>query len=219
MNRRRIDEELSAYLDGEASDPEGVKRLLQKDKEAARFYVEMAKLSAHLRSLQPPEKNPAFASKVLRRIELDETEPRMRGLGLLWPALAGICACALAVLVGLTAMRDGGPSEVPRLAEVDTAAVMGELERRFAEAPDAAGDSLLFDEEVASPVFGTGQDELGEGALGVLVALSEAQWFGELAPGVGMEEDIDAMLGALTESETEALKELLVEYAEKGWTT
>lgn len=69
-------DELSAYLDGEAKDPERIRRLLAEDPEAAARHAQLAKLSEHLRALPEPEVRPEFLTRVMAHVREQEMAPR-----------------------------------------------------------------------------------------------------------------------------------------------
>lgn len=219
MNDKRLMEELSAYLDGEADDPEALARMIQRDEAVARRYMELAKLSSHLKAaLREPDVPPAFATRVLARVR--ETE-RLAAPALRWawlrmaPALAaGIVLC----LAGLYWLRpsgdmvsnDGQLAEVLELRRADPDALMGELERAIAQQDRfemAAVDFFsLTDMDDDVPVEYPAERGPMIAANGNAMAYDETT-------------DLSLLLDSLSDSEAQAFRELLFDYAEEGLTT
>lgn len=93
QNKKAI-EELSAYLDGESSNPAEVKRRLDADPDAARMASELSAISEALGRLPAPDVHPAFRTRVMATVR--ET-PRVKGPGRLswrWQAFAAMVVLA-----------------------------------------------------------------------------------------------------------------------------
>ncbi|GMU91031.1 MAG: hypothetical protein AMXMBFR4_00890 [Candidatus Hydrogenedentota bacterium] len=210
MNRKRFDEELSAYLDGESDDPEAVARLLQKDADAARRYMEWSKLSAHLRALPPPQVHPAFATRVVALAR--ESSAPHRPPRLAW--LYGLAAAALfAVIVAPWAFRQESavPALDPRVAQVlESREQSGEtieslasvLDERMPEDWDAVVDESL---ELAS-----------ESVDDYTTVLASVAFLRDDPGQFEYEGSVDIEMGLLTDNELNTLKSLLDQYAERG---
>lgn len=201
MNNDYINEELSAYLDGESGDPASVGQVLRQDPEAARRYAEYAALSAHLRSLPAPDVPPAFATRVLAHLREDAADrapvwftPRR----LAW-SLAGMAFIAL-VAVSLTLfVRAGSPDS----SQMDNP--------RVAALPPSQEPIPTHDLDPAD-------EQSGEVALSPLEeyedTLASIQVLEQVEDTVSATADLDTMLDSLSESELQAFKALLAEYAE-----
>lgn len=214
MNEKRLNEELSAYLDGEAPSPEAIARLLQRDEEAARRYMELSKLSAHLKSLPEPEVHPAFATRVLA--EARETEPAPH-LAVWWKlAPLGVATAVLAVVIIVVADRNTStPSYEP-----DVAVVLEVRQEGDAALGPFAGlmdEDLLAKPENPTPTTeAAGEDSFDET---LETAVASAMWLTPSENGEPAQQDIDSMIETLDDTEIGVLKELLVEYAMQGDTT
>ena len=64
MNNRHVLDDLSAYLDGECTEPARVVRHLQTCAPCAKRYQELRVLSGQVRALKPPAVSPEFAARV-----------------------------------------------------------------------------------------------------------------------------------------------------------
>ena len=69
MKKHPVLEELSAYIDGEARDPEQIARHLQQCEVCAKRHLQLLKVSAQVQSLPAPEESPAFLHRVLAETE------------------------------------------------------------------------------------------------------------------------------------------------------
>ncbi|MBN2308774.1 MAG: hypothetical protein JXR94_07380 [Candidatus Hydrogenedentes bacterium] len=213
MKDDKTRDELSAYLDGEAARPEDVARLLQKDEDAARRYIEMAKLSAHLKGLRPPEVDPAFTTRVMAHVR-DVPGPRRRS-ALRIALTAATAALVLVVAAGLVRharLRDGATAGPAQWAELDSESLWQEIGHRLREDPSVIEQPFAYPGALVLSAN-------GEADLDWLPALAAQDWFADLAGALDETQDLDALIGSLSETETTTLKRLLVEYAEKGWTT
>ncbi|MBX7254714.1 MAG: hypothetical protein K1Y02_00035 [Candidatus Hydrogenedentes bacterium] len=203
MNNDFINEELSAYLDGESDDPASVGQVLRGDPEAAQRYAQFAALSEHLRSLPAPEVSPAFATRVLAHAR-EEAEasgiPWFSPRRVAW-ALAGLgFIVVMAVAVTLFARMGQSKDSLdgnPHLARVSTEHGPLPIEGAEPVPPDDPG-SLYPD----SP-----QIDYEDTLASVEVLEQEEDSYTANA-------DLDSMLNSLSDSELQAFKALLAEYAE-----
>jgi hypothetical protein len=215
MNEKRLNEELSAYLDDESSDAKRISRMLQSDERAAKRYSELTKLSACVKALPAPEVHPAFATRVLAQAR--ETR-QVRAWPRAWKlapggALAFLVVCAL----GWNAFRDA-----PQTATEDPE-VYAVLELRH------TGHSLeplesWFEEDLLSDSGGMMDDDLQDSSEIVLsvsddsidTAVESIVWLASAEPAGSDSQVVDVMLGAMDDTEIAVLRELLIEYAMEG---
>lgn len=214
MNDKRLNEELSAYLDGESRDVDSIARLLKSDPEVARRHQEYAILSSALKALPPPEVHPAFATRVLAQARETRRAP-----GWLRPPrlAAGIGLTALVVGAGIWMSLPATVSVAPATPDPEVAAV---LELRHSDEPlgpfaalwneDLLDGSASFASDAALPTDEVGLATYDESMDSVVESIV---WLAS-APATGSDsEELDAMLGELDEAEVTVLRELLVEYA------
>ena len=90
--KKRVRENISGYLDGEARDAQKIARLIAASGDAAREHAAIAELSARMRSLEEPGIHPAFATRVCAAIEAQQDRRRIA-----WRLPVGVAAAALAV--------------------------------------------------------------------------------------------------------------------------
>ncbi len=209
MKKKEVGEELSAYLDNEANDPEAVARLLQRDAGAATRHMAMAKLSAHMRAMEAPEVDPAFTTRVVAQVREAQEARSARWRRMRAPMFAAAAAGLLVAMAGLYALTTR-EQELPtnQWAQVDPDAVMEVLEEKLAEDPEALEPSWAF--EAAS------YPETGAPADPWVDALAGEDWFVAFADAYDSNEDLGTLLFSLDESETEVFRELLVSYAQGG---
>ena len=211
MNDERLNEELSAYLDGEARDSAGVARLLQSDPKAARRYEELARLSSHLKSLSAPEVHPAFATRVLASAREQSLKGRTYRLHYWLPA--GVLASLALIAAAVVVLREGPePAEDPSVAAV--------LELRHGNEAELGPFATLMDQDILAPPE-TPADEQGatqeaSSVDSMEVALASMVWFASEDGERNEPQDLDSMLESLNEAEITVFKELLVEYATQG---
>ena len=215
MRDRHVLDELSAYLDGEAKEPESIARHLQQCADCARRYMDLSKVSAHLQGLPAPDVHPAFAQRVMAHAR--ETRPVRRRR---WaPVSAVACAALLLVLAGTAwFLHDGEPTADLDLAGIDPDVLVEEIARRDGEGLFAEtgwdvlwemGSAMGWDSEASFEE----DTESGEEWMDVLAS---QQWLDPLAVSFDSESDVYALVDDLDAAETEALKELLIEYAQEG---
>jgi len=212
MNEKRLNEELSAYVDDECEHAERIGRLVQTDERAARRYTELCKLSAHLKSLPAPEVHPAFATRVLAQAR--ETRQARSGPRA-WRLLPG-GALALGVVCALSWIALLYVPEAPA-TDPEVAAVL-----KLRHNSDSFGPlATLFEEDLLSgPGDVAADDALMSGDIDMAVseesidtAVDSIVWLASAAPVGSDSQEIDAMLGTLDDTQIAILKELLIEYA------
>jgi hypothetical protein len=188
-------------------------RLIQKDAEAARRYMQWAKLSAHMKAMRAPDVSPAFQTRVMGRVK--ET-PFTHRAWTRW-ALSAVAAALVLVVAGLWRFErqlagPAGRTPLPS-ARIEPAAneavLLAELEERLA----AGGDVVLeepFQETEALDAPDISTDEL-------LIIVASAASFDALVNEVEADEDLNCMLAELNDTESETLEALLSAYAEEDW--
>lgn len=216
MKKNRTHDEISAYLDGEASDPDAVARLIQKDADAARRYMELSKLSAHMKAMSASETGPDFCSRVLKAVE-EIHPPKFAWRPVLMPA------AAFAILVIAAAVAWFELAETPR-GGLQTAQGQRAV-KAFPEEALEARLQTLSDEYVESAIVTTGfagfeQDAWTESEIPtdeLLTTIASPDTFAEMSDELDAEDDLDSILARLNQDECEAFEMLLREYAEKEW--
>ncbi|GMV99297.1 MAG: hypothetical protein AMXMBFR84_04360 [Candidatus Hydrogenedentota bacterium] len=140
MNDKKLQELLSAYLDGESDDAEAVRGMLEKHPEAFRRYREYTALSESLRALPRAEADAAFSTRVMAHVREARPAPRFR----VWRLLAPVFATAAAVTIGFQTYRmqpAPAPSandrlvlEMSSMSDQELDALLSELSRELPEA-------------------------------------------------------------------------------------
>ncbi len=212
MNEKRLNEELSAYLDDESKDPRRIARLLQKDEAAARRYMELSKLSTHLQALPEPDVHPAFSTRVLAEVR---EAPRASK----WPRVARRLSVGGAVLLLVAVAGWIATHRVPvsRDRDPEVAAV---LELRHSNEPLGPLATLFEDDLYSKPAEAMPDDsalweEAGTADYddSVDTVIESIDWLASAEPSGVDTQDVDAMIGSLDDTEIAVLKDLLVEYA------
>lgn len=224
MNNTHVTGELSAYLDGEARDPERIARHLQHCTACAKTYVQLRKVSTRMRNLEEPDVREDLVDQVLRAIAERHQPagaaparrpllPRPLGLAM---AMASVLALVTAIWAAWLSMQQPSPGElVAQAARYRSEEAVLEALVYLAE---QGNDLSLF-------VAGEPELELEEppGAVEdmiALLALAEA----DAEPGWNEMHGppwrhTDALFGALDELQPEeqaAFEELLREQANEG---
>ncbi len=81
--KRKAIEELSAFLDGEAINPEDIELRVKADPDAARLAKDLSALSAELGRLPAPDIHPAFRTRVMANVR--ETDRDLAPPQISWP--------------------------------------------------------------------------------------------------------------------------------------
>ena len=216
MKTKHVLDDLSAYMDGEASDPERIERHLQECPECAKRYAELCRLSGRLKDLPAPEAHPAFVTRVtaeVAEVAVTQRAPWLTRLGVASAGLALVLALVVAGNVYLRAKPATGPGTgfwAREFANADEETLIAEIEERIALEEEDFEDLMLACSTTPGYSNEVSGDELLEG-------LADADWFDGFADVWEQEADLEAVLLAMDESETEAFKELLGEYATEDW--
>ncbi len=204
--KKRVREDISAYLDGEAKDASSIARLIAESGDASQEHLAFAELSARLRSLNEPDIHPAFAARVVATIEEQRDRRPAR-----WriPAFIGVAAAMLLVaalsydsLQPVTPLINvvNTPAAVPAPA-VDENTLMAELERRVSEDSDVQHFVLARFENTPQPadLYSDRLIAAVAGSRGAAVA------GGAFAHGI----DYRAAVQRLDDAQADALKQML----------
>lgn len=208
MNEKRLQEELSTYLDGEHADPEAMAHLLHSDVSANRRYREMTDVSNRMRSLSPPDVSPGFVTRVM--IQVDEAPDRRRASRLV-PALSFAAAALLLVAGAVVALHVRNGEEASNWAQVDEESILSEIEMRL------AGGTVLSETELeyAEATPNAADNEIDAWS----VVFGSDEWLDTLLSASEADLESDSMFGTLDETETEIFRELLRQSIEEEWTT
>lgn len=204
---RHVINELSAYIDGEASDPARIARHLQGCPECARRHIELLKLSAHLRRMPLPDVRPEFATRVMARIAEQEGAPapfRGRRIADAMAVAALVALCVTLFSLWLRQDRETPPAQLVArsIALRDADAVVG----AFVELFDEGVDEELVEETLKEPIWGH------------VYYSSESIWelLAEVRPeniSLGFSDadnDLFSLIDGLDAQEHDALRELLL---------
>lgn len=197
--KKRVKENISAYLDGEAKDPSSIARLIAESGEASQEHLAFAELSARLRSLEAPEIHPAFAARVVATIE-EQHELRASR----WRIPAGVGLAVAALLVAAFSYNSAQPgATVPQTASIPAAnedTLMAELERRVSQDSDVQHFVLARFENTPKP-----QDLYSARLVAAITGPQGASAAGAFAHGI----DYRAAVQRLDDAQTDALKQML----------
>ena len=222
MSDKKKREELSAYLDGEAKQPEKVEKLLREDPVAAQHYEELAKLSAHVKKLAPPRVDPAFATRVMARVSEEGTAPGR--LSRWYSVAAPVAAAALLVLI-LGGIWFATRSAVP---EAPGPQIAGPTEKQLEEMIEKRlrdGEAFPPNDDLEFAVAGlatgfSGYTHYMADAdvqdLAIVVDPEDAELLDGMAEVLAAGAELNAILGELNEEETEVFRILLREYVTEG---
>lgn len=211
--RHLTNEELSAYIDGEARRAEAVAAHIAACAECRRRSEELARLSIRLKALTPPDVHPAFLTRVVATAAETRPLPRRDWAALLpWASAALVVALALgawAVFRGDEEPPAPGVAQAPAWPgrEVDAEAMSEYLAARVAAYPQVLDDDVLPWSNGVEP-----QDTTDA----MLAELAQADWFNAFANEAAADQDTEELIATLTPSEAEVLKELLSRYANEG---
>jgi hypothetical protein len=210
MSKDHVIEELSAYIDGEAKDPQRIARHLQHCEACARRHMELLRLAAHVQALSPPEVRPEFLTRVMAHVAEQEYAPSSRRF-----AFGGwrfALACATLVIGGLAGLAYHGlnRTESPDAAQTlvaeskiyDNEDVVVD---RFEHLMDQGAD-LSYLEESATVYPDDGDPVPVDELFDVLADAAADDSYAEAGDGG---DDIEDMLDSLDAQEAEALRDML----------
>ncbi len=213
MKKRISIEELSAYLDGEAKNPDKVRQQLQESDAAARMYRALSKVSAHVKSLPKASVRPGFSRRVIASLEASEPRQSLTWPVPVWASLAAAAVVAVLAMIGLN-----DPAESPAVKTAastptiytaqpatveDEDALVAELERRITSGAESEAllSGGLFEQT----------DSVEELPADLLLALAPTDWMDSLG-GLNGPNDYRTEMNALTDSEKIIFVQLLEEY-------
>ena len=207
MKQDELNEQLSAYLDGEVEDPEAVERLLEGEPDVRRRFEVLKRQSEAVRALPLPDVEPAFATRVLAGVREERLKRRRGWLPLVFPLAA---VAAVVVVVGAvyfatqTPPRSGAPTlvaDIHTLRAMEPETLDAALAQHLAAKPETM--DALDPEFVGEPPG----DHLDMAAL---LALDE------MADVMKEDAELDALIDELSPDEKAVFRELLLEYAMEG---
>jgi hypothetical protein len=163
--------------------------------------------------LPAPDVRPEFLTRVMAEVAERRTARNTRWLRLgLRAAMAGITVLiVLGVAMFSRGSRPpGGPvaSPVPAAAVPDEAALAAEMEQRISEDPDA--------EALAMEAVGGFEEGEGVSSEDLLAELSDTGWLSAFSGVWEEEDDLDTLIGSLSQDELGTLKELIRKYEQEG---
>lgn len=213
MNKRISAKELSAYVDGEARNPDAVRAAIETSQEVAREHLALQQVSARLRALPEPEIRPGFAHRVVAHVRANNSEA-VRSSSWRLPVAASLAAAAILLAVtalnrlpshttapapAVTAMAPTAPS--PDSTTLGEDAIIAEIERRVAS-----------DESVQAFVTARFDQAPQPGDLyknDLLVALMQSQKFGQADAALAYGADYRPALRNLDHEQAQVLKDVL----------
>lgn len=207
MNQDKRIEMLSAYLDGESTEPEAVERLLREDAEAQRLFEVLKAQSEFVRGLPLPEVAPEFAARVLARAREEGVERHRGWMPLVLPFAAAATVVLMLGAVYFATLSSPGPSGHP----------FEDAVAHWRHADPEALDAALLEglaevrEEAVLLEYAYGVESV-EAFLDPADVLALAQ----MADVIDNEVELDALLDELTPGEEVVFRELLLEYAMEG---
>lgn len=212
MKSLHVLKELSAYIDGEARDPERIARHLQSCPDCARRHLDLLKIAYQIRGLEGPPVSAGFEGRVVARaMEAPEREFSWK-----WPGGHPLVACAAIFLViaGVAAFNTMR-ADAPPLTGADSAPALNPAWRE----DDAVVAALAHLLETGAPtdLFAVSDDADGELLDGSDVPLEAVlDVLAEGAIGDNTADEAFAGLGAplddLVELDQRVLSEMLEEY-------
>lgn len=210
---RHVLDELSAYLDGEADDAEAIGRHLSQCVTCAQRFMELSKLSAHLKALPEAEPHPAFANRVMAHVQASTPTRRWGPVELAFVGTAVMVLLVASAAVYFTTAYSGSNGVRERVAYVDWQqlnpdALVEEIERRISEDNEIAFQEGLLVSDTESYL-----DETGEELMEILAGVD---WLPTFENALDASADLDLLFMGLDETETEILRGLLVDYTQGG---
>lgn len=225
MSTQHVLDELSAYMDGEAAQPERIARHLQHCTECARRHMELMRLSAHVQALPKPVENPDLLGRVLAEVGRAQAEaeahPNILPFAVPWKAAAGVAAAALLILgagLGWRMVAPAAVSTAPAAIVADNLPLLQDdaVVDRMVALLDAGLDLALFEPadgtEVASEETPADPPEAVDALLASIAATTPRDTL-ELA---GFDEDVFGDVEGLSAPEALAFQGLLATYLNEG---
>jgi hypothetical protein len=220
MKDQHVIEELSAYIDGEATEPTRIERHLQSCEACASRHMELQKLSTHVSRLSAPEENPQFFENVMAAVARDEQHSVVRFAD--WKSrFVPLAIAALLLLCVGFALTIPGPQEAVQITTVilpadidhaDEAAILAEIERFLDEGLDLGlfeSEAELEEEVVDSVTIETMlavlEDDLLRGEAYAVLDNDEH---------VYITDDFYGMMDEMSNEEFDELGELLIAFNE-----
>lgn len=212
MKSPHVLKELSAYIDGEARDPDRIARHLQSCPDCARRHLDLLKIAYQIRGLEGPAVSAGFEGRVVARA----AEPQEREISWLWAGDHPLVACAaiFAVIAGVAAFNTMRADAPPRIG-AELAPALNPAWRE--DEPVVAALAHLLETGAPTDLFAAFEgleDELPDGGD---VPLEEVlDMLAEGAIGGGGAEEAYAGFGAplddLVELDRRVLADMLEEY-------
>lgn len=219
MKDKRISEELSAYIDGEAEDSETTRRRIQQDAAYAKRHMELCKLSSHLKTLSPPEVQPAFLARVMAQVQ-HSGPPVPHPLRRYAISVAGAAAVIL-IVVGFIVYSQlpitpiSGPAIVEQRGAPRESAGTSEATRALRQLQEGlAGGNYVEAADAAQ--YLASEDYFDVYSEDILPVLASTEWFQSVARSFEAQEDLDRLIETLNVKETSVLATLLKTYAKEG---
>lgn len=206
MSTPHVLDELSAYIDGECSEPQRVTRHLQSCPTCAQRHMDLLKLSNHLRAMKRPDVDALFLARVLARVEAEEHPrpwfPAMERRGTLLAMAASVTLVVAASLFMLSYQENAPVS--PSYTAVGESLGMDD------DAVILAVGALLDEGAWGDPIWAGGDEEPDDPDLTVDELLEAlASWTSEESDGDWYNhEDLSSVLEALAEEDAAVLDEL-----------
>ncbi len=202
--------ELSAYLDGESTHPERIRRHLEQCTQCAKQYDALVSLSHRIRTLTPPEPNEALVSQVLAKTKRHTPQAPFLSKRLIW---GGLTAACLLVFVFI-AYHDASTPSNHALKTATTfqenrpepSILPLELEHRGSKITEEA-------------LFSTYLPAEKEEETNWIDVLASTDFLNAVVENLDTETDIEYEIDTLNEEESVVFLALLNEFLEQEWTT
>ncbi len=199
-----VKNQLSAYLDGEARNPEAVRRHLRVCPECSRELEALREVSGAFQALEQPEDNPAFVTRVMACVRGEPVPAARWRIG--WRPVCAMAASALLITGAWLAAERMAPPEQPaeQLSAVEWITQEFPAPPQELTAPEfrAAASGGALDAAQLEPLDTTAW----------IMALSEDPWFVEMAAAYEAETSWDEELETLSEEELDNFYILLAGY-------
>lgn len=139
MNDRKQRDEISAYIDGEATAPERVETMLASKPELDDYHAGLSRVSERMRDWPEAEPRPGFANRVVAHIEANGEEAARRWLAPMraYMAVAAVLVVGI-VSFGVYAPKTTAPGATPPLAQSlveEEQALVARLAERIVDTP------------------------------------------------------------------------------------